>query len=424
MRILCCVVLLAVACGETAEVPESTLWVQANHQPIRSLTADDDFSDLAFLEPTLRGRRIVQLGENGHGVAEFSQLKVRLIKYLHSELGYDILAFESGLYECQWANELVGRLGAASVMRNCLFGIWHTAEVIPLFEYIAEARSSDRPLQLAGFDVINSGSGWHQRPEFLFHRLIEPFDPDYAARAFSLDSLFLHRAITIEDREYIESHQAELVADFEALAAFLTEHRDEIAGAARADPARVELAAQVALSAAASVRLGAADVRDHTAPEASEIRGRGMADNLEFIADRLYPGKKIIVWAHNGQVRHDGLAVEPYPAKTMGGWLAERRGEEVYTIGLYMYRGHAARDFDTVYEIARIPAGSLESILSRADAPWHFLDLSGAQLEPGTSWMFTPSIAMLDGSSTETLVARDQYDGIVFIDSVSPARYR
>jgi erythromycin esterase len=414
-----------VACGEpAAEHPEWTLWVQANHRPIRSLTADDDFSDLAFLEPLLRGRRIVQLGENGHGVAEFSQLKVRLIKYMHAELGYDVVAFESGLYECQWANELVGRLGAESVMRNCLFGIWQTEEVLSLFDYISEARRSDRPLLLAGFDVNLSGSGWHQRPEFLFQRLIEPFDPDYAAHAFALDSLFLHRAISIEDREYIESHEAELVADFEALAAFLAEHRDEIAGAARTDPARVELAAQVARSAAAFVRLGAADVRDHTAPEASEIRDRGMADNLEFIADRLYPGKKIIVWAHNGHVRHDGLAVEPNPAKTMGSWLAERRGEEVYTIGLYMYRGHAARDYDTVYEIARSPAGSLESMLSRAEAPWHFIDLSGVQLEPGASWMFTPSIAMLDGTRREMLVPRDQYDGIVFIDSVSPPHYR
>jgi erythromycin esterase len=149
-----------------------------------------------------------------------------------------------------------------------------------------------------------------------------------------------------------------------------------------------------------------------------------MADNLEFIADRLYPGKKIIVWAHNGHVRHDGLAVEPNPAKTMGSWLAERRGEEVYTIGLYMYRGHAARDYDTVYEIARSPAGSLESMLSRAEAPWHFIDLSGVQLEPGASWMFTPSIAMLDGTRREMLVPRDQYDGIVFIDSVSPPHYR
>lgn len=424
MRILCCTLLLAVACAEPTDRPEWTLWVQANHQPIRSLTDDDDFSDLAFLEPLLRGRRIVQLGENGRGVAEFSQLKVRLIKYLHAELGYEVVAFESGLYECQWANELVGRLGAASVMRNCLFGIWHTTEVTTLFEYVAEARSSDRPLQLAGFDVINSGSGWHQRPEFLYHRLIEPFDPDYAAHAFALDSLFLHRARIIEDREYIESHEAELVADFEALAAFLTEHRDEIAGAARTDPARVELAAQVARSSAAFVRQGAADVRNHTAPEAAEIRDRGMADNLEFIANRLYPGKKIIVWAHNRHVRNDGLAVEPYPAKTMGGWLTERRGEEVYTIGLYMYRGHAARGYTLIYEIARTPAGSLESILSKADAPWHFLDLSGVQLEPGAAWMFTPSVAMLDGSRREVLVPRDQYDGIVFIDSVSPPHYR
>src|SRR5690606_1065578 len=78
-------------------------WVRSNYHPIRSLTSGD-FSDLEFLGPLLRGKRVVQLGENGHGVAEFNSVKVRLIKYLHRDLGFDLVAFESGIWDCWVAN--------------------------------------------------------------------------------------------------------------------------------------------------------------------------------------------------------------------------------------------------------------------------------------------------------------------------------
>ena len=57
----------------------------------------DRFKDLEFLKPLLIDKRLVYLGENTHGAAEYSSSKVRLIQYLHQELGYDVIAFESGL---------------------------------------------------------------------------------------------------------------------------------------------------------------------------------------------------------------------------------------------------------------------------------------------------------------------------------------
>lgn len=47
-------------------------WIAANHHVVRSLTASRS-DDLRFLEPILAGKRLVQLGESGHGVREFNQ---------------------------------------------------------------------------------------------------------------------------------------------------------------------------------------------------------------------------------------------------------------------------------------------------------------------------------------------------------------
>jgi hypothetical protein len=130
-------------------------------QPIRSLFSDD-FSDLQFLKPILAGRRVVQLGESAHGVAEFNWLKVRLVKFLHQEMGYDVIAFESSLSACDIANARVGSHPPLEVMRACIFTTWFSSETLGLFDYLDRVRGTSRPLDLAGFDVQNSGRA---RPE-------------------------------------------------------------------------------------------------------------------------------------------------------------------------------------------------------------------------------------------------------------------
>src|SRR5262245_58239269 len=104
-------------------------WARDHHNPIASIAANpnDSFADLEFLQGVLDGRRIVQLGESGHGVAEFSQAKIRLIKYLHERLGYDVLAFESGLFECYMANQLT--VSGTQMMQYSIFGVWFTEDV-------------------------------------------------------------------------------------------------------------------------------------------------------------------------------------------------------------------------------------------------------------------------------------------------------
>lgn len=74
-------------------------WLKDHTYSIQLHEFDDD-SDLYFLEPLLQNKRIVFLGENGHGVAEHSQIKTKMIKYLHKKLGFRVLAFESSFSDC------------------------------------------------------------------------------------------------------------------------------------------------------------------------------------------------------------------------------------------------------------------------------------------------------------------------------------
>lgn len=109
--------------------------------------------------------------------------------------------------------------------------------------------------------------------------------------------------------------------------------------------------------------------------------------------------------------------------RTMGTHLAERRRAELYSVGLYMYRGSAANNAGTSYPISPAGTGSLEAMMRQAGWRYAFLDLSGIARAPGTEWVFRPVSAREWGTIGMTIVPRDEYDAILFVERTSPPAY-
>ena len=401
----------------------SAAWVRANARPIRSLGARD-FSDLTFLRPLLDGKRIVQLGESGHGVREFNLAKVRLIRYLHEELGYDLLAFESSLFACDRAGREAATSSAEQLMRGCIFGVWHTEEVLALFEYVRETQRTPRPLVLTGFDVQISGWADGGRARFL-RRVVGTLDTAYAARVHAIDVALQAGMWGADLATFAKRERDRLVPFYDSLATWIGTHRDRLTAAFANDPTAPALARQVALSMSAYLRQHATE----TGGARVEVRDRGMADNLDFVLDVLHPGRKVIVWAHNFHIQHRGFggastsAAGKGAVRTMGTWVAERRRPELYTIGLFMYRGTAAHNNRATYRVTPASPGSLEAILHRAPWKYAFVDLSRAEHGPGTAWMRQPLVAKEWGTNPMSIIPRDEYDGLIFIDTTWPPSY-
>jgi erythromycin esterase len=393
-------------------------WVRQNSYPLRSLTADD-YQDLQFLKPLLKGKRVVQLGESGHGVAEFNLAKVRLTKFLHQEMGFDVIAFESPLYECYFAEQQVEAQPPSGVLRNCLIAVWHTREVLPLFDYIRDAKRGPRPLTLAGFDIQQRGWGEQGRAEFLREALVK-IDPTYAEEVYQLDKEFQKKTIegAANFAAYLKVEATRLIAAYDKLARFLAQTRAKSKDKLTNDFKKLAVAHQTARSLSQLIRHQTAADR-----MTSEIRDKGMAENLDFLLDELYPGKKVIVWAHNQHVRHKNEAIAAKPMRMMGSWLVGRHRKELYTIGFYVYRGRMANNSRTVYDVERAKAGSLESILYQARKKFIFLDLAKQKRRSGNEWVFTAIPTFNLGKDEEVMIPKDQYDGIVFIDTVNPPRY-
>lgn len=391
-------------------------WVAANHWPLRSLTSDN-FQDLQFLKPLLEGRRVVQLGESSHGVREFNMSKVRLVRFLHQEMGYEVVAFETNLHDCWQTNRQSMSMTAKNMMRECLYQVWHAEELVPLFTYIRQQSSTAQPLVLAGFDVQPTGRGNMARGRpALLHEVIASVDSQYAAHVRTVDADQVDRYVAnvLSFVEYLRAHSDSLIGEYRRMEDFLTQNQAALAQHFSADPQKP----RVALAAARGARVFLQQYSAATGAESVRIRDEGMADHVDYLLDVLYPGKKVILWGHNGHVAEDS---PPGEDPTMGAHLHARRGAEMYTVGLFMYRGTAAQNNREVYPILSPPlAGSLESILYRARKRWTFVDFSTRASTPETSWMFQPLTARSFGVNPEPIVPREFYDGVLFVDTSNP----
>ena len=409
-------------------------WIKKNHYTIRSLTSTRD-DDLQFLKKVIGSRRLVQLGESGHGVREFNLAKVRLIRFLHEEMGFDVIAFESGLFECWKANQLASE-ATHLFLDRCIYGVWSTEEVFELFEYIKETRSTNRPLILAGVDVQMSNSVTiRQHAPALLAEVVGRIDPAYASRVSQMEEAFYSEfSAAASSAPFDLALRAQNIAAlddkmkysvrYDSLRAFIDANASALATAYAANREIPLVARQTAFARSRTIVQG----RTSSAVEGSTIRDRGMADNVDFLLDRLYPGKKVMLWAHNAHIMHDHqsatLLTSPSPLpQSMGAFISARRRAELYTIGLFMYRGEAAINGGARYPIRPALPGSLEALMYRTRKQWTFVDMLNQTRTAGTSWMFDAIPAKQWGTWDYRFSPRAQFDGILFIDTVNPPKY-
>ncbi|MCA3083535.1 MAG: erythromycin esterase family protein [Rhodocyclaceae bacterium] len=381
--------------------------IKRRYQVIRSLWSED-FSDLQFLKPLLEGKRVIQLGESSHGIAEFNWLKVRLIKFLHKELGYDVLAFESSMTACDGANKQIGVATPKETMGNCIFGVWRTEEVLPLFDYLREAHKSTKPLALAGVDT-QSSSNDNRYANQQFVSMLEHLKSPLAGEVVALDGKF-RLSMPAETEKSLVDFYTRVANELQANQSLLREKY-----ASR--PEEVDMAIQEAKSRVLYARQLAA--KDSS--NGSEIRDLGMANNLDLLLDKIYPKRKMIVWAHNFHITY--ARDEADTPKTMGVFVGERRRQEVYTVGIFMGRGVGALNDRTLYVIRPPSNGSFEGIMANAGRQISFVDFSQANGDVKSDWISSPLKVREWGMNSYTIRPKAMFDAVIYIDSVTPPKY-
>jgi len=354
-----------------------TSWLRNNAATIRSIDPDDeDFSDLAFLREQLSGVRVVLLGESDHGNGADFKAKTRLIKFLHREMGFDVLALESGIFGTPVAwRALSDQAEPRDAFLLGVFPVWGLSEQIqPLIRYLAASARTSRPLELTGFDC----------------QFREP-----AARDSLVPSLreFLIRSGIYSALSDINSRQTNILE-------WAVEGRNppdsepkpqsaEKAGFIRSLQATAEAVekstntresqfwAQVLRSVSAQI----SNYYYWNEPEADQsdleaMRDRQMGNNLVWLANTYYQGRKIIVWAHTFHTMrnpHHTVVNQLQEYYHMGQHVWDVLGSESFVIGMTSYTGSSA-----CITCRGGMEGQVQNIIADQDPSFEFEELMNA----------------------------------------------
>ena len=409
-------------------------WLASHAIAVRSIDpSDNDFADLAPLGRAIGSARVVQLGEPSHGAGSAFSAKSRLIRFLHERLGFDVLIWESGLYDVAVAQAGMRSTddGVTAAGRG-IFTLWTAAsEVTPLFDYIKASQATLRPIEMAGFDLQVTADGTTARYEQDLREFVGTLrDPALRAQCLSLTETALgarerlfrtHFANPDDLTELTDATQGlrdrmkTRAPDFEAVhseleSAFIAHTLENM----RADAAlRFESAHSPA-----------------TTPERESTRDALNATNLRWLIENKYAGRKVLVWAHNVHVMNayyapgfhevhlEARAGDMTPSGT---FLRNWWGDQVYTIGMTTFQGKEG--FATggpTHEIAPAPSTSVEGRLHASGLRYAFVDFRSSRQDRQNP-LHTSRAIRIPKFETNTLADGDRvFDGIFLLTRCPP----
>ncbi len=320
-----------------------------------------DYSDLEPIKRAIGNARVVMLGEQDHGDTPTILAKIRLLKFLHEELDFEVLAFESDFYA-------LNKDTSSNALQN-IYSVWTLCkEYKPLDDYFKEKRSSNNPLILAGVDVR------HVAPYTRLNYLSEIDSVfRYSNIPFSMSSEFSNFNNLLNQflvYEYDVKEHVDLI-DYNRLHVYINTIIDQIENS-RMNEKEFWLQEFKSLK----IQIQNCWEMDFEKTIFSNIRDRQMGENLVWLMKNKYPGKKIIVWAasfHNGR---NIMEIKEYkehagfPLVTMGQVITDSLGEEsVYNLAFTSAKGYS-RWSDLPKPINK----SVEKILFRKKYEYAFVD--------------------------------------------------
>lgn len=353
--------------------------------PVESTSPQhEDHSDLKPFADAIGNARIVALGEQTHGGREEYLLKTRLLKFLHEKMGFDVLLLESGFYDMARLAERVERGEKLDDIApgNVFFMYANTAEGRGMLQYVDRQRALGKPMALGGIDSQHTG-------ETSKRELLPRLQAYLKTAAPALAEGEAWRRYAQAAQPLLEMQRtpppAEAQAAFRQHAAAL---RAALCQAAPVAPGSANSGAGMGMGAAGGVFAGPAfwcqAVKSVDAQAASYWsadhdyqRDNQMGDNAIWLADQLYRGRKVVIWAHTV---HTARGFQRTPVNLQAGEVMHRHWGADYKIVQFSGAGGKILDFVTNQPLAlpALPPDSLEAGLARQ--PHALLGLTASAL--------------------------------------------
>jgi len=328
---------------------------------------DENFEGFERIKNEIGDAQIVMLGEQSHSDATTYETKIKLIKYLHEEMGFEIL-----IYECDKAWSMIQKgHNVKDALAKGIFGIWSTVEELdPLYEYVEKELAYIKPLMVAGFDPQFSGK---IAPDYFADDLSSFLATFEKASPYKGEIQQLQAYINTGGKKIKKKEAIQNMAFLQKLIELIEKQQN------------IE-SADFWIQNLKSLEVWMSDTHLKT-----DNRDRQMADNLIWLKEK-YPDKKIICWGATSHFLYNSSNIkladkkiqkaygDYYSTHTfMGDYLKEKYGDELYTIGFIAHEGTFGYNRNVTIEPPL--KNSLEYLIGKSENDNYFLPLHNLSLE-------------------------------------------
>jgi erythromycin esterase len=338
-------------------------------------------------------------------------------------MGFDVVAWESGLLDCRLADAAL-RTGASAreVAQRGIFPIWSAGRQIePAFEYLKATQGTESPIAFCGFDCQFSAVPAEQATAFIL-AFFDRLDPKLLSNEQQTKIAILIQHLHDGSAEGAALQQ---VDEIERLLKAL----DEKSAAALAAHGPRETAFMRTVLKNLMTLSTMQREQGKTGPEATNRRDAAMADNLVWLANDYYAGRKIIVWAASFHLMHDAPGIVPVENKLlnyastvpMGHVVKQKLGPAAYTIAFTAFSGKAGNPFHGSYALKPAAKDSLEERLHAAGFDHALVDLRSLPKTEGGEWLKDELVARPLGYAPMRAKWPNHFDAIFFSDVMFPS---
>lgn len=355
------------------------------------------FENLSKLKETLKDVEIIALGENTHGLGEVFNIKTDLVKFLHQELGFNLVLFESGFGDGALAWESFDSLSSIQFTKSFTSNFYYRSEEInDLIEY---AKTRNNKLEIKGFDC-------QPKQDYLIKRMTEIIQAidTVLANSFNKGMLDFNNLYQFEyEKDSVNFYLNRdsfiaLISEYEKTLIDKEQHILEF-GTTKNEINIILKSLQIFRDTYSKMEIGGL----MGWPISANIRDKSLFETIKWFKEKN-PGTKIIIWAQNSHI--ENKSKPNYNLNWMGHSLFTTYGSKYYSIGTIVYSGKNL-NYNGTFDFEHKTKDYLAYHLNQLGKEKFVLDLRNYSKN---DFIRQKLLGMENNGNTAEFVAKDRFD--------------
>jgi len=399
-----------VSCTQAASAPYASshtagpveTWIEQHAIPLMTAEPSGADEDLQSLEQLVGNATLVGLGEQTHGTHEFFTMKLRILEFLVTHMGFTTFALENGWDESRQIDRyvLTGQGNLSDLLHADLYPTWRVQEFRDLIEWI-RAYDADpahpTKVHFAGIDCANISQaafdevvayvrGVDPQQTNLVQALYADIRPSGPTPVFVDSGGF--SSLPQATKQHYQDNAQQVYTLLQAHQAAYESQSSKEAYALALQSAHVILQyTKLAVHIAPFATLQAS-------PPGKASRDACMAENVAWLHEHTGGGAKIVLSAHNIHIANTA-PVAGLNEHNLGGLLRQLYKQQYLTIGTSFFQGSfnalTQQNGFTSYTVGPPLVGSYDSVLGSVGLPLYLLDIRQTPAGSVTNWVQGPA---------------------------------